>query len=1052
MAPFNMLRRALILVTLCSATALARQSLPPGTGLIAGQVVDGVTGRGVPEATVMLRQFLPVVDSPTERTDDLGEFRVTGLSPGAYLVAVPGLRPTISRATLTELDGASRDRTLGELMRATNEVAQADMIAVGAGEEFTTAHIRLFPVPTVAVAGTIVSPPDSTEPAGRAAVRLVNASFAGILSPQDFSVASTLGEPDGSFVMLGVPAGRYTAVAENTRELPIAEGGMVGVTASATVDVGGSPLIDLALPLQLMAPLMGRLVFGGGEVPNKSVYEQSVTVQPASALPSSVVSSRMDPSGLFKLLLRPGRYFLSPGLRGPWAVKSITHGGRNIYDAPVEIGAEPIADVVITYEKGVTARLDGNVTLDSGAPAAGRAVVVFPADAALRVPGAQPPHRFFAAATSTTGSFAVQWAAPGHYLVAAIAPEDVPDWRAPAQLERLSRAAQAITLTSGETSTVTLKVISLAARVPSPVLPDDRHDDGVEEGHGPFVRESAVQAAGAPQRDGVRPAATAGTGRLEGVVMSADEPSQPVRNVRVSVQSADGRLGVTVSSDEAGRFEVGGLAAGEYRLTVDKAGWLGIPFGAMRPGGAGTGITLTEAQQRAGLTMRMARGAALSGVVTNAQSAPMPGIRVEALRKQLHRLTGQWQLTSVASDTTDDRGVFRVHSLRSGDYVLRATDPAVQIRSAGTPVWRLTRDDVNRALALGGRPTSALPDAVSADFGPVTYPDPTGSSLLTLKTGQDMRGLSVVMSAEPLAVVRGSVRRSDGLPLSNVGLSIFRGGPDAELLGLSTILVGEGRADAQGRFALRPVPAGTYTVRARVQGEQLMWASETLTVSGPVEVALDLRPAMTVRGRVVLEGTDVATTPVPPVQVWLLPVGTGSELNGPRTNAAKDGTFTLTGVFPGRYSFTNTGVPDGEWTWRESVVNGRAGFDSTIVVEPGQDVEWELRFTKEPTRLTGRFTDAGGRPVSEYTLVVFTEQRAWWRAASRLIRTTRPNTDGTFTVAGLPPGMYHLAAVTDIEEGDQYSAEWLATLVPSALTVVLRDKSVTTQDIRIGGT
>lgn len=134
------------------------------------------------------------------------------------------------------------------------------------------------------------------------------------------------------------------------------------------------------------------------------------------------------------------------------------------------------------------------------------------------------------------------------------------------------------------------------------------------------------------------------------------------------------------------------------------------------------------------------------------------------------------------------------------------------------------------------------------------------------------------------------------------------------------------------------------------------------------------------------------------------------------------------------------------------MVNGRAGFDSTIVVEPGRDVEWELRFTKEPTRLTGRFTDAGGRPASEYTLVVFTEQRAWWLAASRLIRTTRPNTDGTFTVAGLPPGTYHLAAVTDIEDGDQYSAEWLATLVPSALTVVLRDKSVTMQDIRIGGT
>jgi hypothetical protein len=64
---------------------------------------------------------------------------------------------------------------------------------------------------------------------------------------------------------------------------------------------------------------------------------------------------------------------------------------------------------------------------------------------------------------------------------------------------------------------------------------------------------------------------------------------------------------------------------------------------------------------------------------------------------------------------------------------------------------------------------------------------------------------------------------------------------------------------------------------------------------------------------------------------------------------------------------------------------------------------------------------------------------------------TRPATDGSFTIKGLPPGEYFLAAPTDLESGEWNDPVLLDQLAPSSLRVVLRDGETTRRDLRIGG-
>jgi len=120
-------------------------------------------------------------------------------------------------------------------------------------------------------------------------------------------------------------------------------------------------------------------------------------------------------------------------------------------------------------------------------------------------------------------------------------------------------------------------------------------------------------------------------------------------------------------------------------------------------------------------------------------------------------------------------------------------------------------------------------------------------------------------------------------------------------------------------------------------------------------------------------------------------------------------------------------------------------------VTPNLALDWTVTYTDTPAALNGTFQDAGGRAATDYYILVFPTDRKYWTPGSRRVRMTRPGTDGTFGVKGLPAGEYFLGAMTDLDAGESNDPALLEELAKSSVKVTIRDGEATRQDLRIGG-
>jgi hypothetical protein len=186
-----------------------------------------------------------------------------------------------------------------------------------------------------------------------------------------------------------------------------------------------------------------------------------------------------------------------------------------------------------------------------------------------------------------------------------------------------------------------------------------------------------------------------------------------------------------------------------------------------------------------------------------------------------------------------------------------------------------------------------------------------------------------------------------------------------------------------------------------------------------------------------------------------MPLGSGGQLllaGGGQVDG--DGRFTFASVVPNTYQFaylwTSPSASD-RWTLKGSVVNGRDAYESPLTITPDDRLDWTITYTDTPTALAGVFQDRSGRAATDYYLLVFSTDRAFWTPGSRRVSTARPATDGAFIVKGVPAGEYYLAALTDLESGEWNDPTLLERLIPPAARVMLREGQTTTQDFRIGG-
>ena len=93
----------------------------------------------------------------------------------------------------------------------------------------------------------------------------------------------------------------------------------------------------------------------------------------------------------------------------------------------------------------------------------------------------------------------------------------------------------------------------------------------------------------------------------------------------------------------------------------------------------------------------------------------------------------------------------------------------------------------------------------------------------------------------------------------------------------------------------------------------------------------------------------------------------------------------------------------------------------------------------------------GKQDAKDYSVVAFAEDATRWTFPTRFVRMARPNSQGGFTVRGLPGETYLVAAVDSLEEGEWQDPEFLERLREAATRVTLRDGETKTVGLQLLG-
>jgi hypothetical protein len=172
-------------------------------GVIAGRVLDEF-GDPVAGAMVSVLQSLPSGGSRRlgfasgSSTNDLGQYRAFGLQPGTYYVSAQAMMGS-------DIEVADHAGYAPTYYPGTANLAEAQAIQVGVGQDVTTIDIMLALVRTARISGVALD--SQGRPATNAGISVL-LQVPGILGPGPSSAYARI-QADGMFTIANLPAGDY---------------------------------------------------------------------------------------------------------------------------------------------------------------------------------------------------------------------------------------------------------------------------------------------------------------------------------------------------------------------------------------------------------------------------------------------------------------------------------------------------------------------------------------------------------------------------------------------------------------------------------------------------------------------------------------------------------------------------------------------------------------------------------------------------------------------------------------------------------------------------
>jgi hypothetical protein len=247
-----------------------------------------------------------------------------------------------------------------------------------------------------------------------------------------------------------------------------------------------------------------------------------------------------------------------------------------------------------------------------------------------------------------------------------------------------------------------------------------------------------------------------------------------------------------------GTFTALNVAPGDYYVTATAPGY--IPERSLLAAELAAGadpadllahipVVHVSAESVSSVTVTMERGGTLAGRVLWEDGSPASGIRVSAvLNGAATTLPASLQQIGSAgfsdSNTSDDRGAFRITGLASGDYLVQAV--------------------IENRPQFGGRRQGSQATSAIHVYSPGVFRK-TDAKPISIRAGDERDELRMVIDLRTLHTVSGHVTSTAA------GLSVASGVVLLTDPGDSTLRL-NGSIDSHGDFAVQYVPPGNYTL------------------------------------------------------------------------------------------------------------------------------------------------------------------------------------------------------------------------------------------------